>query len=108
MLASLNAPCVILLAGDSRAISGPELNLGICGENMNLVANSLGIRACWNGFLVSGVPAIADEIPLEPNWQVITTLVLGWPAFKQDGIVPREYRPVRWLREGSDVVEIEE
>ena len=61
-----------------------------------------------NGFLVSGVPAIADEIPLEPNWQVITTLVLGWPAFKQDGIVPREYRPVRWLREGSDVVEIEE
>lgn len=108
MLASLGAPCVILLAADSRAISGPELNIGICGENMNLVANSLGIRACWNGFLVSGVPAIADRIHLEPNWSVITTLVLGWPSFKQDGIVPREYRPVLWLREGSEEMEIEE
>jgi hypothetical protein len=39
---------------------------------------------------------------------VITTLVLGWPAFKQDGMVPREYRPVKWLREGSDAVEIED
>jgi len=107
MLASLNAPCVILLAGDVRAISGPELNIGICGENMNLVANSLGIRACWNGFLVSGVPAIAEKIPLAPNWRVIATLVLGWPAFRQDGMVPREYRPVMWLREGSDSVEIE-
>ena len=108
MLASLNAPCVILLAGDSRAISGPELNMGICGENMNLVANSLGIRACWDGFLVSGVSAIADKIDLKPNWSVVTTLVLGWPAFRQDGMVPREYRPVMWLREGSDTVEIEE
>jgi hypothetical protein len=75
---------------------------------MNLVANSLGIRACWNGFLVSGVSAIADKIHLEPNFQVITTLVLGWPVFKQDGMVAREYRPVLWLREGSDAVEIEE
>jgi nitroreductase len=108
MLASLNAPCVILLVADSRAISGPELNIGICGQNMNLVANSLGIRACWDGFLVSGVPAIADKIDLKPNWKVVTTLVLGWPAFKQDGMVAREYRPVMWLREGSDRVEIEE
>jgi nitroreductase/NAD-dependent dihydropyrimidine dehydrogenase PreA subunit len=106
--ASLNAPCVILLAADSRAISGAQLNIGICGQNMNLVANSLGIKACWNGFLVTGVPAIADKIDLKPNWSVITTLVLGWPAFKQEGIVPREYRPVMWLREGSEAVEIEE
>jgi nitroreductase/NAD-dependent dihydropyrimidine dehydrogenase PreA subunit len=106
--ASLNAPCVILLVADSRAISGPQLNIGICGQNMNLVANSLGIKACWNGFLTTGVPAIADKIDLKPNWSVITTLVMGWPAFKQEGIVAREYRPVMWLRDGSDVVEIEE
>jgi nitroreductase/NAD-dependent dihydropyrimidine dehydrogenase PreA subunit len=106
--ASLNAPCVILLAGDSRAISGPHLNIGIAGQNMNLVANSLGIKACWNGFLVPGVPAIADKIDLKPHWTVITTMVLGWPAFKQEGIVAREYRPVMWLREGSDAVELEE
>jgi nitroreductase/NAD-dependent dihydropyrimidine dehydrogenase PreA subunit len=108
MVPSLGAPCVILLVGDTRAVSGPHLNIGICGQNMNLVANSLGIRACWNGFLVSGVSAIADKIDLKPNWSVITTLSLGWPAFKQDGIVAREYRPVMWLREGSEAPEVEE
>jgi nitroreductase/NAD-dependent dihydropyrimidine dehydrogenase PreA subunit len=106
--ASLNAPVVILLAADSRAISGPQLNIGICGQNMNLVANSLGIKACWNGFLVTGVPAIADKIDLKPNWSVVTTLVMGWPKFNQEGIVAREYRPVKWLRDGSDTLEIEE
>jgi nitroreductase/NAD-dependent dihydropyrimidine dehydrogenase PreA subunit len=106
---SLNAPAVILLAADSRAIGGTQLNIGICGQNMNLVANSLGIKACWVGFLVPGVPAIADKIKLSPNFSVITTLVLGWPSFKQEGMVPREYRPVQWLREGTGgKLEIEE
>jgi nitroreductase len=98
---------VILLAADSRAISGTELNIGICGQNMNLVANSLGIKACWAGFLVPGVAAIADKINLGENWNVVTTLVLGWPRFKQEGMVPREYRPVMWLREGSEKAELE-
>jgi nitroreductase len=99
---------VILLCADKRAISGQHLNIGICGQNMNLVANSLGIKACWSGFLSIGVPAIADKLDLKPNWSVITTLVMGWPAFKQEGMVAREYRPVAWLREGSDAAEIEE
>ena len=106
--ASLNAPCVILLAADKRSISGQHLNIGICGQNMNLVANSLGIKACWCGFLVPGIPVIADKINLLPHFEVITTLVLGWPAFKQEGIVPREYRPVKRFREGSAGLEIEE
>jgi nitroreductase/NAD-dependent dihydropyrimidine dehydrogenase PreA subunit len=106
--ASLNAPCVILLCADKRAISGQHLNIGICGQNMNLVANSLGIKACWVGFLVPGIPAIADKINLLPGFEVITTMVLGWPAFKQEGMVAREFRPVTWLREGAEKAEIEE
>ena len=108
LLASLGAPCVILLACDSRGIGSMQMNIGICGQNMNLVANSLGIKSCWVGFLVAGVPAIADKLDLGPNWHVITTLVLGWPAFKQAGMVPREYRPVTWLREGAGEAKIEE
>ena len=60
------------------------------------------------GFLVPGIPAIADKIDLLPNFEVITTLVLGWPSFKQEGIVAREFRPVSWLREGAEGPEIEE
>lgn len=107
MVPSLNAPCVILLAGDSRAIGGPQMPIGICGQNMSLVANSLGIGSCWVGFLAAGYSAIADKVHLGPNWKVMTTMVLGWPAFKQKGLVPREYRPVKWLREGSGELEVE-
>ncbi len=105
---SLGAPCLILLAADRRAIGGAELAMGIAGQNMNLVANSLGIKACWVGFLTMGLAPIEDKIDLGPNWSVVSTLVLGWPRFKQEGRVAREYRPVTWLREVSEGSEIEE
>ncbi len=109
MAASLNAPCVILLAADERAIGGPELNIGIAGQNMNLVANSLGIKACWVGFLAAAAntPEITERIGLKPPWRVVSTMVLGWPKFKQEGLVPREYRPVGWIREDSEAMEID-
>lgn len=106
----LDAPVVILLAGDSRAIGGPQLNIGICGQNMNLAATSLGLGACWVGFstVLNAVPPIMEKLGLAPPWRIINAVSIGYPKFKQSGMVPREYRPVTWLRDGSDVIEIEE
>jgi nitroreductase len=106
----LKAPVVILIAGDTRAISGPEINIGICGQNMNLVANSLGIRACWVGFaqVINMVPPLLDKLGVRDPWKICTSMVLGYPKFKQDGVVPREFRPITWFREGADGPEIEE
>ena len=106
---SLAAPAIIIMAGDTRAISGPQLNIGICGQNMNLVANSLGIKACWVGFyaFLNLMPPLMEKLGLKPPWQVISSLVLGWPKFKQEGIVSREYRPVTWFREGGKGPEID-
>jgi nitroreductase/NAD-dependent dihydropyrimidine dehydrogenase PreA subunit len=106
----LNAPVVILIAGDTRAISGPEINIGICGQNMNLVANSLGIRACWVGFVqvLNLVPPMLDKLGVHDPWKICTSMVLGYPKFKQDGVVPREFRPITWFREGAEGPEIEE
>jgi nitroreductase/Fe-S-cluster-containing hydrogenase component 2 len=106
----LNAPAVILIAGDERAISGPEINIGICGQNMNLVANSLGIKACWVGFsqVINMVPPLAQKLGVNPPWRICSGMVLGYPRFKQEGIVPREYRPVTWFREGSDQPEMDD
>ncbi len=97
----LGAPAVILLAGDERSISGPEINIGICGTNMNLVANSLGIRACWVGFsqLINMIPPLKEKLGLKEPWKICSAMVLGYPKFKQDGVVAREYRPVAWFRE---------
>jgi nitroreductase/Fe-S-cluster-containing hydrogenase component 2 len=105
----LNAPAVILIAGDERAISGPEVNIGICGANMNLVANSLGIRACWVGFsqVINMLPPLKEKLGIADPWRICSAMVLGYPKFKQDGVVARENRPVTWFREGSEVPEVE-
>ncbi|MBI4595698.1 MAG: nitroreductase family protein, partial [Candidatus Tectomicrobia bacterium] len=60
----LNAPAVILMACDDRAIGGPQLAAGICRQNMNLVANSLGIKSCWVGLSV----VIERVPPSRRNW----------------------------------------
>ena len=102
---SLNAPAVILLLGDERAIGDPQISIGICGQTMNLVANSVGIKACWSGFFAIGAsyhPTLKKELGIEPPWSCISSLCLGYPKFKQEGIVPRENRPVKWFREDKD------
>jgi len=102
---SMEAPAVILLLADERSISNPELHIGICGQNMNLVANSLGIKACWNGFLAAGVnffQPIKTKLGIKKPWTAVSSLCLGYPRFKQEGVVPREDRPVTWFRESTN------
>ena len=107
----LGAPVMIVIAADTRAIGGHQMQIGICGENMNLVANSLGIKATWAGFpctAINVVPAIKEKVGVKPPFVATTTIVLGYPRFKQEGIVPREFRPIIWHREGAAGPEIEE
>ncbi len=106
----LNCPALIILLGDERAISGPEINIGICGQNMTLVANSLGLGACWVGFvsLVNMMPDVMQRLGIEPPYKVVSSLAIGYPAFKQQGMVAREAKPVTWFRAGSDAPEVEQ
>lgn len=107
----LGAPCMIVIAADTRAIGGPQMQIGICGQNMNLVANSLGIKATWAGFpctAIRAVPSIGEKVGIKDPFVPLTTLVLGYPRFKQEGLVPREFRPIIWHREGAAGPEIEE
>ena len=106
----LGAPVVILIAADSRAIGGPQMQVGICGQNMVLVAHSLGIKATWVGFVsaVNGVPSIMEKLGLRDPFSITTSVVLGYPRFKQEGVVPRQFRPITWFREGHKGPEIEE
>ena len=106
----VGAPAVILIAADTRAIGGPQMQVGICGTNMILVANSLGLKATWIGFVgaCNARPDIMKKLGIEAPFLITTSVVLGYPKFKQEGLVPREYRPITWFREGSDGPDIEE
>lgn len=105
----LGAPVVILIAGDRRAIGGPQMQIGICGTNMNLVANSLGLKGTWVGFAAAcnGNPELMNTLGIKDPFSIITSMVIGYPRFKQEGVVPREYRPITWFREGQEAPEIE-
>jgi len=106
----LKAPVVILVACDERAIGGPQIAAGICGQNMILAAKAIGLGACWIGFsqVIEMVPPLKAKLGLASPWVISTAVVLGYPKFKQEGIVPRELRPITWFREGSKAPEIEE
>jgi nitroreductase len=107
--AFLGAPAVIFMAGNDK-MSNPDLQCGICGQNMNLVAKSLGLGFCWSGFgtAVNFIPKIKSRLGFDNPWRVISALCIGYPKFKQEGIVPRHYRPVQWFRPGKNEPEVEE
>ena len=104
-----SAPVVIFVAGNSK-MADPEIHIGICGHNMSLVAKSLGLGVCLSGFGrgVNFVPEIKVRLGYNDEWTVHTTVCLGYPQFKQEGIVPRHFRPITWFRPGSDSPQIEE
>jgi nitroreductase len=106
----LDAPAIIILCGDRRAGSGPQINLGICGQNMTLAAAALGLGACWIGWsgLLNANPEITGKLAVQDPWEIGPSIVVGYPKFKQHGMVSRQYRPVTWFSEGSGPAGIED
>ena len=104
----LNAPALIIMLGDERAIGGPDMNIGICGSNMNYVANSLGLGSCWCGFtaLINMIPDLLEKLGVEEPYKISSSIAVGYPEFKQSGMVAREAKPVTWFRPGGKGPEV--
>jgi len=104
------APVVIFLGLHER-LNGPDMHAGICGQNMTLAASALGLGSFFSNFGAGAnfIPEIKAKLGFEdPSWTIKTTLCLGYPGFKQTGVVARQLRPVTWFRPGSDGQPIEE
>lgn len=106
--ALLGAPVVILLCSDQHAM-GAATAPQIAAQNMTLVAKSLGIGSCYVGFAarVNASPELLEKLGIRPPFRINTSLVMGYPKFRQEGLVHREFRPIIWHREGASM-EIEE
>lgn len=81
----LGAPVAILITADYRAIGGTQMPAGICGTNMNLVANSLGLKGTWVGFVAgaSGDVELMNILGIRDPFSIVTSMVFGYPKFKQ-------------------------
>ena len=105
----LNAPVVIFI-GCNEKMANPEEHAGICGQNMSLVAASLGLGSCWNNFgaTVDCIPEIKSKLGYDNTWRIYSTLCLGYPQFRQEGMVLRQSRPVTWFRPGDNGPQVED
>lgn len=104
-----SAPAVIFMGANTK-MNDAEVSIGICGQNMTLVALSLGLGLCWSNFggvAANAIPEIKAKLGFEDPWKIQSTLCLGYPKFKQSGLVPRQFRPITWFRPGSPEPQIE-
>jgi nitroreductase len=98
-----NAPTVILIFADVRGIGFPTLDCGIAGQNMALAAHSMGLGTCFVGF-----PKLAFEstsiwrnrLGIDYPYKFVSSLAVGFPVGKPDGMVARPTHAVDWYEEG--------
>jgi nitroreductase/NAD-dependent dihydropyrimidine dehydrogenase PreA subunit len=95
------APALILILMDKRGISDPNLDAGICAQNMVLAAHAIGLGTCYNGYAATAMkymPGMRKQLGIKYPWHVVTTIAVGYAKVKTDHAVPREDIPVRWFR----------
>ncbi len=91
------------LIKDVRGIGNPDLDLGICGQNMILAAHSMGLGTCWVG--------LVKALRFSPRWKKILdiqypysleqALCVGYPVGEADGFVERDTHAIDWFEDGE-------
>ncbi|MBU1172251.1 MAG: nitroreductase family protein [Proteobacteria bacterium] len=97
-----NAPVVILILKNKHGISNPDLDAGICVQNMVLAAHSLGLGSCIVSLpmVPLSYPIMAGfrkKIGIKYPFEAVTSVALGFPKGKIDGIVARDTPPTTWI-----------
>ncbi|MFC1716061.1 nitroreductase family protein [Candidatus Poribacteria bacterium] len=94
-----NAPLVIAVHSvKSNSLGAANCSLAI--RNMEILALTLGLGACWAGKLVvaAGKSSRINEIlGLGKDRQIHGALMVGYPQFEYKRMIPRREREVRWL-----------
>jgi nitroreductase/NAD-dependent dihydropyrimidine dehydrogenase PreA subunit len=100
----VSAPALIILLADKRGVSNPDLDLGICGQNMVLAAHSLGLRTCYVSFFTNAVkfiPLLKWKLGIKWPYRAVTSIALGYPKVDTDAIVERELPRITWHKGGK-------
>ena len=97
-----NAPAVILILKNKNGVSNPDLDAGICCQNMVLTAHDLGLGTC-----IISLPMVPLSYPLmagfrkkigiEYPFEAVTSIAIGYPKGKIDGVVKRDTPKVIWI-----------
>jgi nitroreductase len=96
------APTVIFILKDKRGVSNPDLDCGICGQNIVLSAYSLGLSTCWIGFtkLLGYLPKWRKRLNIQYPYDLIEGIAIGYPVGNPNGMIERETHEIDWYENG--------
>jgi nitroreductase len=96
------APTLILILMDKRAVGVPPVDIGICGTNIVLAAQSLGLGTCWVGFskLLNESREWCERLGVEHPYELAETITVGYPVGDTTHMVPRETHETVWFEGG--------
>ena len=97
------APTLILLLEDRRGVSRPQVDIGCCGENVVLAAQSMGLGTCWVGFveLLKYGLKWRRRLGIEFPYRICEGICLGYPVGNPAGMIEREVMDVDWYEDGA-------
>jgi nitroreductase len=100
------APTLILILMDKRGIGVPPVDVGICGTNIVLAAQSLGLGTCWVGFskFLNESPEWCERLGVEEPYEVAEAITVGYPVGDTTHLVPRETHETAWFEGGKKQV----
>ncbi len=97
------APTVILLLMDKRGIGTPEIDIGICGTNIVLAAQSLGLGTCWIGFskFLNKSREWRSRLGVEEPYEISEAITVGYPIGDPTRLIARETHEIAWFENGE-------
>jgi nitroreductase len=100
------APTVILILMDTRGVGTPEIDVGICGQNVVLAAQSLGLGTCWVGFskLLNQSPEWRARLGVAWPFEITEAITVGHPIGEPTRPIARDTHEIRWLEGGTERV----
>jgi len=97
-----DAPVVIVICKDVRGVSNPDLDCGISAQNMVLAAHSMGLGTCFISLPMEPLSyplmkKFRKKIGISYPWTAVTSIAIGYPKGRIDGVVKRDTPPVEWI-----------
>ena len=103
------AQTVIMILKDKRGVSNPDLDCGVCGQNMVLTAHSLGLSTCWIGFVSLLMKSYVRfkwlrRLNISYPYQLVQGIAIGYSRGNPNKMVERELHEIAWYENGQRTI----
>lgn len=97
------APTLILLLMDKRGIGKPDIDIGICGTNIVLAAQSYGLGTCWIGFskFLNDSREWCERLGVEEPYEISEAITVGYSVGDPIREIARETHEIAWFEGGK-------